>query len=95
MKLFTMHLQPSINIIPEYIMSNLFEIGDIVRLKPRGHKMVVFFIYTPDGTGIYLPAYQSMKLQHPSADYFYVCKTINTGKTINKIYPEDLLEKVI
>ena len=30
-------------------MEALFEIGDIVRKKPRDHKMIVTFIYTPWG----------------------------------------------
>lgn len=75
-------------------MIHLFDIGDIVRLKPRGHKMIVCFIYNPQCQGIYLALYHNMRLKYPEASCFYVCKNPKTGKTIDKIYPENLLEKV-
>lgn len=73
----------------------MFNIGDYVRLKPRGHKMIISFIYSPQSTGVYLGAYNSMKLQYPRADFFYVCVNPTTGKEIKKIFPEDLIEKVL
>lgn len=71
-----------------------FEIGDVVRRKPRGHKMIVSFVYTPDCTDVYLGAYNTMKLQHPSANYFYACMSAKTRKKVKGIFPEDVLEKV-
>ena len=71
-----------------------FEIRDYVRKKPRGQKMMVQFVYTPDCTGPFLVAYNTMKIQHPSADYFYVCASGRTGKTIKGFFPEDVLEKI-
>lgn len=76
-------------------MEQRFEIGDFVRKKPRGQKMVVNFVYTPYCEGVYLAAYQCFKMRHPSADYFYTCISMRTGKTIDGIFPEDVLEKVI
>lgn len=51
-------------------MDALFDIGDIVRKKPRGHKMIVTFIHTPWGTGIYDAIYQSLKRQKPQCHFF-------------------------
>lgn len=72
-----------------------FEIGDLVRVKPRGHKMVVTFVYTPYGEGLWEGIYKSMKLQYPNADFYYTCANPKTGKSFSRVYPEDMLEKVI
>ena len=51
-------------------MEALFDICDIVRKKPRGHKMIVTFIHTPFGDGIYDAIYQSFKRIHPQCIFF-------------------------
>lgn len=71
-----------------------FEIGDVVRMKPRGHKMFVSFIYTPWCEEIYKGAYDSFKFTNPDCNFFYVCRDYKTGKPKNGVYLEDILEKV-
>ena len=56
--------------------------------------MVVTFIHTPWGDGIYDAIYQSLKQQNPQCDFFYACKDYKTGK--NKgVFCEEVLEKVV
>jgi uncharacterized protein YodC (DUF2158 family) len=76
-------------------MDALFDIGDIVRKKPRGHKMIVTFIHTPWGTGIYDAIYQSLKRQKPQCHFFYACKDFKTGKQKDGVFCEEDLEKVV
>ncbi len=76
-------------------MKALFEIGDIVRKKPRGHKMIVTFIYTPWGNDFYDAIYQSLKRVKPQCYFFYACKDLKTGKPKDEVFCEDDLEKVV
>lgn len=76
-------------------MDSLFEIGDIVRKKPRGHKMVVTFIYTPYGDGIYNAVYQSFKQRNPQCVFFYACKDFKTGKPKDGVFCEEMLEIIV
>lgn len=75
-------------------MEALFDICDIVRKKPRGHKMIVTFIHTPFGDGIYDAIYQSFKRIHPQCIFFYACKDFKTGKP-KGVFCEEELEKVV
>ena len=75
-------------------MEAKFEIGDVVRVKPRGHKMVVTFIYTPWGEDIYKSIYDSLKLTNPGCDFFYTCRDFKTGKPKDGVYLENILEIV-
>ena len=55
--------------------------------------MIVTFIHTPRGNGIYEAIYQSLKFQNPQCDFFYACKDFKTGKP-KGVFCEDVLERV-
>lgn len=75
-------------------MEAMFDIGDVVR-KKRGHKMIVTFIHTPFGDGIYDALYQSLKRLNPQCNFFYACRNFKTGKPKNCVFCEEELEKVV
>lgn len=75
-------------------MNQIFEIGDVVRKKTRGRKMIVSFIYSHFAEGFYKSVYESLKMANPQSDFFYACRDFQTGKQIEMVFPEDILERI-